>query len=69
VKLLGQLRKVVLGETWLLPLGVAAVVLAAALVVRPLLGDAWDHAGGFVLLAGVVVVLVGSVAVTARPRR
>jgi uncharacterized membrane protein len=66
---LRQLRKIVLGETWLLPLGVAAVVLAAALVVRPLLGDAWDHAGGFVLLAGVVVVLVGSVAVTARPRR
>jgi uncharacterized membrane protein len=66
---LRQLRRIGLGETWLLPLGVAAVVLVAALVVRPLLGDAWDQAGGFVLLAGVVVVLVGSVAVTARPRR
>ena len=69
MRVLREVRKLVLGETWLLPLGVAAVVLASALVVRPLLGDAWEHAGGFVLLAGIVVVLVVSVAASARPGR
>ncbi len=52
------LRKLILGETWTLPLGIAAVVLVVALVVRPLMGDAWESAGGFVLLAGVCGVLL-----------
>ena len=65
--LLRTLRKVVLGETWTLPLGLAAVVLLSALAVRPLLGHAaWRHAGGFVLLAGVAVVLIVSVARSSR---
>ena len=59
---LRTLRKLVLGETWLLPVGVAAVLLTAALVVRPLLDGAWEHAGGFVLLAGVLAVLSASLA-------
>jgi uncharacterized membrane protein len=63
------LRRLVLGETWLLPAGVVAVVLAAALVAKPLLPGAWHHVGGFVLLAGVAGVLVASVSVSARPRR
>lgn len=63
------LRKVVLGETWLLPLGVVAVVLAGPLVGRPLLAGAWDDLGGFVLLIGVAAVLIASVSISARPRR
>jgi hypothetical protein len=65
---LRALKKLVLGETWLLPLGVAAVILAADLVARQLFPDAWTHAGGFLLLAGVLAVLVASVARTARRR-
>jgi len=55
------LRKLILGETWILPLGISAVVLVTALVLKPLMGDAWERAGGFVLLAGVIGVLVLSV--------
>ena len=48
------LRKLVLGETWALPLGVA-LVLAGGLALRD---EGWFHsAGGFALLVGVVVVL------------
>jgi hypothetical protein len=62
VTTLRTLKKLVLGETWLLPLGLAAVLLVSAFVVRPLLGsDAWSDVGGFVLLAGVLVVLVAAV--------
>jgi hypothetical protein len=61
MSLLVALKKLVLGETWLLPLGIAAVVLLVAFVLRPALGDAWDRAGGFALLAGVIVVVVASV--------
>ena len=65
---LRTLRKLLLGETWLLPLGIAAVALAAALAAKPALAGAWDRAGGFVILAGVVAVLVASVALSSRPR-
>jgi hypothetical protein len=45
------LRKLVLGETWALPIGIAVAVGAAALV-RTVAGSAdwWEDAGGFVLL-------------------
>jgi hypothetical protein len=70
MNLLRTLRKLILGETWTLPLGIASVVLVAALVVRPLVEDrGWRPAGGFVLLAGVAVVLVLSVSGSAGPRR
>jgi hypothetical protein len=59
---LRNLRKLVLGETWTLPVGVAFVVAGAALVVRPLAAGAWEHSGGFILLAGVLAVLFASVA-------
>jgi hypothetical protein len=55
---MSALRKLILGETWTLPLGITAVVLLVALVVKPLMGDAWSDYGGFVLLAGVCGVLV-----------
>ncbi|HMJ37782.1 MAG TPA: hypothetical protein VK501_27995 [Baekduia sp.] len=66
---LRTLRKLILGETWTLPLGVAAVVLVVALVVRPAMDDAWHAAGGFVLLAGIALVLVVSVARSSGARR
>jgi hypothetical protein len=62
------LKKLVLGETWWLPLGIAAVLLAGGLVVRPLAPALWHHAGGFLLLAGVLAVLVSSVARSAMRR-
>jgi hypothetical protein len=60
------LRKLILGETWTLPAGVA-VALAAAGVARALSGAHgwWQDAGGFVLLA---LVLTG-LAVSLRPAR
>ena len=66
---LRTLKKLILGETWILPAGITAVVLAAALVVRPLLHGGWDHAGGFLLLAGVCAVLALSVSLSAGARR
>jgi hypothetical protein len=69
MSVLRTLKKLILGETWILPLGTAAVVLLAALVARPLMDDAWRRAGGFLLLAGVAVVLTVSVAITAGGRR
>ena len=65
------LRKLVLGETWTLPLGVLAT-LALALTLHEVAGDAawWRHAGGFVLLACVLAVLTASLApALRRPRR
>jgi hypothetical protein len=52
------LKQLILGETWVLPLGITAVVLVVALVIKPVMGDAWESAGGFVLLAGVCGVLL-----------
>jgi hypothetical protein len=59
---LRTLKKLVLGETWLLPLGVAAVVGSSALLVRPLVGAEWHHVGGLIILAGIVALLLLSVA-------
>jgi membrane protein implicated in regulation of membrane protease activity len=61
------LKKLILGETWLLPAGVAAAV-AAALVARHLLGAHWHELGGFILLVGVIAVLVTSVGRSAGAR-
>ena len=57
MSVLRDLRKLVLGETWVLPLGVAAL-LAAALVLRAVAPDLWEDLGGFLLLGGVVALLV-----------
>ena len=55
---MSALRKLVLGETWTLPLGVA-FVLVAGLVLDAAFGAErwWRDAGGFLLLAGVLVAL------------
>ena len=65
------LRKLVLGETWTLPLGVLAT-LALALTLHEVADEEawWRHAGGFVLLACVIAVLTASLAPALRgPRR
>ena len=64
---LRQLRLLVLGETRSLPLGVAAAVLLAALV-RELAGPDgwWRDAGGWLLLALVLVALWVSLRGSAR---
>ena len=63
------LRKLVLGETWTLPLGVF-LTLAVALVLDATVGGTalWRHAGGFLLLACVLAALALSLA-PARRRR
>ena len=59
---LRALKKLVLGDTWVLPIGVAVVLLVGGLVVRPLLAeDTWSAIGGFVLLGGVLAALAVSV--------
>jgi hypothetical protein len=61
------LRKLVLGETWALPVGIASAVVAAA-IVRALAGETgwWRADGGWVLLG----LLVGAFAAALfRPRR
>jgi membrane protein implicated in regulation of membrane protease activity len=63
---LRTLKKLLLGETWLLPGGLVATV-AVALLARSVLGGTWTDVGGFVLLAGVSIVLVWSVNASARP--
>lgn len=55
------LRKLVLGETWILPLGIALVVGAAA-IVSVAAESLWEDAGGPLLLAGTVGVLLVAVA-------
>jgi hypothetical protein len=56
---IGALRKLVLGETWTLPLGVA-VTLAVALALDAAGPGWWERAGGFVLLGGAALTLVAS---------
>jgi hypothetical protein len=64
------LRKLVLGETVTLPLGVL-LTLALALVLDAVAGDTpfWRHAGGFLLLLCVLAVLSASLAPAWRGRR
>ena len=56
---LRTLRKLVFGETWLLPLGIALTMITAA-IVRHAAGGAWHDAGGFLVLAGAAIVLVAA---------
>ena len=62
-----SLRKLVLGETWALPVGVVLAVCAAALL-RAASGDAawWRDAGGAILALLVLAALAYSVFSSAR---
>jgi membrane protein implicated in regulation of membrane protease activity len=64
---LRTLKKLLFGETWLLPIGLLAA-FAISLLARRALDQHWARVGGFVLLAGVAVVLLAAVARTARRR-
>ena len=57
--MIAQLRKLVLGETWALPLGVALTLLAG-LALDAAGPGWWRSAGGFVLLACVLATLAAS---------
>ena len=54
---LRTLRKLLLGETWTLPIGIAVSIAAAAAL-----------SNAFVLLAGLLITLTASVGRSARPR-
>ena len=60
-------RKLVFGETWTLPIGVALSVGVAA-ILRAIVGEHgwWSEGGGFVLLA---LILASLLAAVGRPRR
>ena len=61
---LKTLRKLVFGETWLLPIGIA-LTLGGAGLLRRALGAHWPSAGGFVLLTAIGALMVVSVRRTA----
>jgi hypothetical protein len=60
--LMRSLRSLILGETWTIPLGVAAAAVIAALLRSALSEQLWDELGGFALAAMVAVTLVASIA-------
>jgi hypothetical protein len=59
-QLLRSLRKLVFGETWVVPLGVGGALLVSLIVRASVPASAWHTAGGFVLAALVAAVLVVS---------
>jgi hypothetical protein len=58
--LLGSLRRLIFGETWTIPLGVATALAAAELMRTALPDTVWTSAGGFGLAAMVIAVLAWS---------
>jgi len=70
VSTLRQLRKLILGETWSLPVGVA-VALAVAGILRAVDGHHhwWHRGGGFLLLAFVGLALTASLGGALRAHR
>jgi hypothetical protein len=60
------LRKLILGETWVLPIGVALAVGVAALLRVSSGGHGWWRSGGGFVLLGLV--LVALLAAAGRPR-
>jgi hypothetical protein len=54
---LAALRKLIFGETWTVPLGVAGTLGVALLARAALPAHAWSEGGGFLLAALVVATL------------
>ena len=61
------LRKLLLGETWTLPLGITAIAVAA-ICLDSVAGSWWTDLGGFALLAVSVLLLCATTQASA-PRR
>jgi hypothetical protein len=64
---LRTLKKLFLGETWLLPVGLGMAIVGSFLI-RHLLDDTWHRAGGFILLVAIIAVLLVSTGRSATPR-
>lgn len=62
---MNDLRTLILGETWALPLGVAFMAVLSIAADQAGLGW-WPHAAGPVLLAGAIVLVLMSVRQSAR---
>lgn len=60
MSLLREIRKAVIGETWELPVLVAALV-GVAVTVKATAGALWEDAGGALLLGGAVAILLAVV--------
>jgi hypothetical protein len=58
IDLVKSLRKLVLGETWTIPAGVAGALGVAVLARAVLTDGVWTSAGGFVLAALVIATLL-----------
>ena len=58
--LLGSLRRLILGETWTIPLGVGGALAAAELMRAALPDSVWTRAGGFGLAVMVIAALAWS---------
>jgi hypothetical protein len=67
MSVLRAVRLLLFGETWWIPAGLAAILLAGALAKRAA-PDLWHETGGFAMLAAVIALLVTAVAHTARGR-
>ena len=65
---LRTLKKLLLGETWTLPIGLA-LTFAGAATMRSLAPDAWSDIGGLALAAAVLLVLYVAVARSASRAR
>jgi membrane protein implicated in regulation of membrane protease activity len=61
------LKQLLLGETWIVPLGLALTVAAGG-VFRALGASHWPQLGGFIMLAAVLLILLASVNRSARRR-
>ena len=64
---LRALKKLILGETRIVPLGILAIVVAGTLI-HHLAGHAWTELGGVGLAPGVLLLFCFSVSRTARSR-
>jgi len=64
---LRTIKKLLLGETWILAEGIA-MVLAAGGLIRAVAAGTWADLGGAILLVGVMLVLFFCVTRTARRR-
>jgi ABC-type phosphate/phosphonate transport system permease subunit len=64
--LLRALRSLVFGETWTIPIGVAAAVVITALLRSAFSEHVWDEVGGFVLAGLIAATLVASISLSSR---